>query len=432
VTVCTDWDTSASDTSKIMNVGIVADKLDVGGGGSNFSLELLANRLERRGHDVTVITVHFAHENDLPASHEFEIRPHPLDGDSRPAKARAGVELFGRLDGEFDVLHVFNPALLPIAGWAVRKGAATPVVGRLNTYDVFCTNLAKMDGKCHENCTIRKKYTHEDAPTVSKLTDLPKYAFDTFAFPRLVNNLDMLFAISPTVAEVYSAIGVDERLVELVPNFFDPEFPGDGGAEVSFDHDQTILYVGGLAEFKGVRLLVKAVPQLPEGIGVSFVGEGDALESLKKLASNLGVKDRVRFHGRVDHADLASYYRGAELFVHPGLLPEPFGRTILEAIQCGCPPAVSDIGGPPWVVGDCGVVFDRDDPEDLAMTVGDALSDPDRLASLEARCSDRLERFSPDRVGPAIEDHYRAVIEANDATADVRTATETDSASDSA
>ena len=57
-----------------MKIAIIADKLNISGGGSNFSLKLTAEKLVELGHEVTVVTVHFAHDNNLPEKYSFEVR----------------------------------------------------------------------------------------------------------------------------------------------------------------------------------------------------------------------------------------------------------------------------------------------------------------------------------------------------------------------
>jgi len=39
------------------------------------------------------------------------------------------------------------------------------------------------------------------------------------------------------------------------------------------------------------------------------------------------------FHGHVDHSAVGDLYANSDVFVHPGTLPEPFGLTVIEAMQ---------------------------------------------------------------------------------------------------
>ncbi len=392
-----------------MKLGFVADKLNISQGGSNFSLDLIARSMADRGHEVTVMTVNFAHENDLPEDPVYDVLEVPLQGGSRATDARGVYQRLTEYDDRFDLYHIFNPALHPIAG-AYRRRHATPVVGRLNTYDIFCTNLAMMDGECQKQCTVSQKFAHDAGDRTHRLANLPKYTFDTYALPRLLNQMDRLFALSPQVKQIYEDIGVGSDQFALIPNFYDPSFGVDSTSRLSFAGDQSVLYVGALKQHKGVDLLVESASNLPAGVSIEIVGDGPERTPLAKQATELGVEDVVTFHGWVDHVDLPKYYRAADIFVHPGLWPEPFNRTILEAMQYSCPLVVSDVGAPPWAIGDCGETFERGNATALSAALTKLLTDTDRFAACRAQCPERLAEFSPERSVSLLEAEYMAVI----------------------
>lgn len=393
-----------------MRIAILADKLNMSQGGSNFSLHLIAERLAKRGHDVTVVTVHFAHKNSLPETYSYTVQSRPLGGDSQLENAHIATARISELAPDFDVIHVFNPALLPSAGWYKIRNSTTPVVGRFNTYDMFCTNLARMDGECHHNCTVQRKFNHSERSFASNTAAIPKYAFDTYGFPHLVNELDQLFAISPQVVDVFEGIGIDRSRMSVIPNFYDPEFVTPADDPQSFGYEKALLYVGSLKKYKGPHLLIEMLTKLPDQYGVVLAGQGPARDELEKRARSSNVSDRVTFLGWVDHSKLSSYYRGADAFVHPGLWPEPFGRTVLEAMQCQCPPVVSNIGAPPWIVDNCGLVFDRADPAHLAEQIITLFNSDDMYADFRTACKTRLHTFTPERTVNQIEQQYRELL----------------------
>jgi glycosyltransferase involved in cell wall biosynthesis len=388
-----------------LRIGFVADKLNISQGGSNFSLDLIARTLSERGHNVTVVTINFAYENKLPPDLPYKVTEAPTESESQIGEARDVYKRLISFDEQFDIYHIFNPALHPIAG-AYRRRHDTPVVGRLNTFDIFCTNLSMMDGSCHRNCTVGQKFSHSQRDRRSNIAKIPKYTFDTYGLPRLLNQMDRLFALSPQVSRIYQDIGVREARLSQIPNFYDPSFGTQTEETVSFSHDKSLLYVGAIKPHKGVDILVKTAPSLPDDTGLEIVGTGPQMASLKRRVSELGVADRVTFHGWVAHEKLSGYYREADIFVHPGRWPEPFNRTILEAMQCHCPLVVSDVGAPPWVVDDCGLVFDRGDTDHLSRQLRKLLTDETALAKLEANCQDRLETFAPERSVSLMEAQY--------------------------
>ncbi len=90
------------------------------------------------------------------------------------------------------------------------------------------------------------------------------------------------------------------------------------------------------------------------GWRLEIVGEGPAGESLKKLATELGLLDRTSFLGHVSNDELASAYSRASLFLMPAA--QGYGLPALEALDRKIPTVVhKDSGvseilrGNPWV-----------------------------------------------------------------------------------
>ncbi|RLG46313.1 MAG: hypothetical protein DRN92_05515 [Thermoproteota archaeon] len=96
-----------------------------------------------------------------------------------------------------------------------------------------------------------------------------------------------------------------------------------------------VLYLGRLLPVKGPETFVRAIPIVLERTKVRFVvaGGGPQLESLKKLAKNLGVSDYVDFTGPVSRKEGLNLIRGASVFVAPGNA----GYSLLEAACIGKP-----------------------------------------------------------------------------------------------
>jgi alpha-1,6-mannosyltransferase len=72
----------------------------------------------------------------------------------------------------------------------------------------------------------------------------------------------------------------------------------------------------------------------PDDFHLLVVGDGPQREQLRKLQGRYGNVSWIRYC--TDSADLARYYRAADLFVHPGI-QETFGLVALESQACGTP-----------------------------------------------------------------------------------------------
>lgn len=393
-----------------MEINIVCEKLTASGGGSNVSLDALSRALAERGHSVQLITID-REQNELPANRPYSVVEYAVDRSSHAIHWNRDVARIMTQHDDCDVFHVFTPILLPAAG-LYRDNGGTPVVGRLNSYALFCTNQSAMTPDCYERCTSYRKFRHDDAGGLQKLLKSPVYVGRTNVVPRLVDRVDKLFAQSPAVKEVYASVGFDVE-TSVVPNFYDPEFTSSEGESGDVDQfgDRTfdVLSVARLEEYKGLRTLFDAIARLDFPVRAHVVGDGPDREPLESYARSLEISDRVTFHGWVSHSELPHYYYGSDILVHPAIWPEPFGRAVLESMQCGTPAIVSDVGGPPWVVDDAGLTFEPGNPVDLRSTLTALCDNPEMIDTLRYRCETRLERFEPERVLQQVLLEYHAV-----------------------
>jgi len=143
---------------------------------------------------------------------------------------------------------------------------------------------------------------------------------------------------------------------------------------------------------KNVGMLLRAfalVHKRHPDLNLVLVGEFPD-DTLKKLAHDLGISDRVVYLGPLDarSPELIKLYQGAELFVLPSI-QEGLGISVLEAIACGTPVISTPCGGPEGVVieGRTGrMVQDVHDHEAFAEAVCDVLARPDELARMREQC----------------------------------------------
>ena len=100
-----------------------------------------------------------------------------------------------------------------------------------------------------------------------------------------------------------------------------------------------LLYVGRLAREKNTQTLFRAFEFL-QGRSREFhlliIGDGPQRKELRQLQSRTCGKDLSWIQYCPDSADLARYYRAADLFVHPGV-QETFGLVALESQACSTP-----------------------------------------------------------------------------------------------
>jgi alpha-1,6-mannosyltransferase len=161
---------------------------------------------------------------------------------------------------------------------------------------------------------------------------------------KLYNQFQATLVPSELLADVLSDWGVrNVRAVRLGVNIdiFKPE-PDDRNAtrhSLGVDCGRTLLlYVGRLAKEKNTETLFDSFDLLhrlrPNDFYLLVIGDGPQRQQLRELQRRAGNVSWIQYC--TDSADLARYYRAADLFVHPGI-QETFGLVALESQACGTP-----------------------------------------------------------------------------------------------
>ena len=166
-----------------------------------------------------------------------------------------------------------------------------------------------------------------------------------------------------------------------------------------------IVYVGAVAEHKGVKQLVQAFALLRRSLPdlvLDVVGgsryDAQFRGEVKRLVDEAGLKSCVVMHGQ--QADPIPFYRRAHVHVAPSLCEEALGNVVLEAKREGVPSVVFRSGGLPELIrsGVDGVICEEKTPEALAAGIASLLDNEDRrrVAGRAAR-EDFEARFGPER-----------------------------------
>lgn len=193
-----------------------------------------------------------------------------------------------------------------------------------------------------------------------------------------------LIAISESVRRYcVEAVGLPAAKVTVVRYGLDalPAPWGDTGSLDLPPGARVLLCVARLAEQKGVDVAIRALARVRErqpSAVLVVLGEGPERPRLETLAGA-----GVHLPGRV--GDVATWYRRAELVVHPTRW-EGFGLALLEAMLAGKPVVASRVGAVPEIVadGETGLLVPADDERALADALLALLDDPTRARAMGA------------------------------------------------
>ncbi|MFO0700472.1 MAG: glycosyltransferase [Nitrospira sp.] len=193
---------------------------------------------------------------------------------------------------------------------------------------------------------------------------------------RLSRFADAIISNSHAGRDYHLALGYPAERTVVIPNGIDTEwFRPDLGARHHVrsewgiqDHEQVIGIVGRLDPVKDHPTFLHAASLLAlkrKHLRFVCMGEGPATyrESLHQLTRSLKLTEHVIWlNGR---SDMPNVYNALDLLVSSSI-SEGLSNVIAEALACGIPCVVTNVGDSAWVVGSSGMIVPPKDPEVLA------------------------------------------------------------------
>jgi glycosyltransferase involved in cell wall biosynthesis len=214
---------------------------------------------------------------------------------------------------------------------------------------------------------------------------------------------DLTITYSSAIDRHMAINGVERRTI--VPLFSTVPVAAGSGHE----HRRRVVFAGRLVRPKGVEVLLRAARTVDAEFAIC--GSGRRLDALRRLASRLGVAQRVSFAGWLGPEQLARELAEASVVAVPSLWPEPFGLVGIEALAAGRPVVASATGGvEDWLDdGRTGLCVPAGDEHALAEALSELLADPERQREMGAAGRIAVgERFTERR-------HVAALLAAYDA-----------------
>ncbi|WP_026532034.1 D-inositol-3-phosphate glycosyltransferase [Arthrobacter sp. H41] len=254
-------------------------------------------------------------------------------------------------DGHYDVLHS-HYWVSGTVGLKVGRNLNIPLVHSMHT-------MAKV-----KNLRMKNLVSPEPSDRIVGEQALAREA------ARIIANT------STEASELTSLYGAARERVDVVAPGVDLSTFNPGGRDRSRSRLEFppeafhIVFAGRIQKLKGPQVLVAAVrelksrrPDIP--LTASILGSGSGSEALKlqPMIDDAGLHDTVRLYPPVQAAQLAHWFRAADVVVMPSY-SESFGLVALEAQACGTPVIAANVGGLPQAISDgrTGVLVDGHQP----------------------------------------------------------------------
>jgi glycosyltransferase involved in cell wall biosynthesis len=369
-------------------------------GGAELVAQALAVSLVKDGHRVTVVSSCNRSDGETTSEQEgvtvrrffpknlwwlYE-RFTPGDRRSLPAKLRwrmhdlwnrDAARRFGRIldHARPDLVHTHNFKGFSPAIWREAQRRRLPIVHTAHSYELICVSGMLLKAT-HEVCGARQRCW-------------PCRMQGRWC-ARHVEAIDIFCSPSRFLLHAHQEAGMKPRRFALVENGMRPP-TADKAKMKTGDHAVRFLFLGQLAEHKGVAVLLTALRQLPDAPIVFDVAGRGAMEVGVALRADFD--RRLRYHGYVDRTKKAALLSAADVLVMPSIWVENAPVAIAEAFANGVAVIASDLGALPEHVTheENGLLFPAGNAAALAGCMARLIEEPELLARLKrgARASGR-------------------------------------------
>lgn len=191
------------------------------------------------------------------------------------------------------------------------------------------------------------------------------------------------------------------------------EFKNNARKEIGLKNDEiALLFVGQHIKEKGVDTILDTLALIDGKVKfkMNFIGTGYALEEMKERVKNMGLEDRVTFHGLLHGREaIAKYYAGSDLFLFPSFYDNA-PLVVREAAAMGTPSVLLRGSTAAEVISDNNNGFLLDNsPEQFGQLISHFASDRSELKKTATGARNSLVRSWEDVVDE-VSERYKVII----------------------
>jgi glycosyltransferase involved in cell wall biosynthesis len=325
--------------------------------------ERLAAGLVQRGHDVHVVAPNQRYRRTAPATEVIEGEPMTLH----------------RLPSVRWAPHDWLRFVWP---WRSKHYARTvldrvkPDVVHIQSHIVIGRGLSRI---AHQRGIPIIATNHVMAENILDHTTMPKFIDDIvlkLAWADAKRTFDLTRAITTPTRRAADFLERTVEVKDVIPiscGIDRTQYTAVMGQR----EKHRMVFVGRLTAEKQVEVILEAMTKLDPALDVQFdiVGGGDQRKNLERLTGELGLADRVTFHGRTTDEELRALLTRASLFVIASIA-ELQSIATMEAMASGLPIVAADAVALPHLVhdGENGYLFEPGNADELAARLTDVFT----------------------------------------------------------
>ena len=366
-------------------------------GGAEVYCRTLSEALVARGHNVTVLTRNEKVEKELNEKVAVKrslkaFDPSPLSGILFGDIYNPFIPDIKEIVGDdFDLIHLHNIHRFSLRLIKKLASLKIPILWTIHDYWIVCPrkNLYYNNQICTEkrcwNCPGTSSLLYKIVLPIRWSYFKNWMRFDKFISHYIASSMYVkkelitLDINKEKIAHLHNGINVEDFVYTLPPN------------------NKTILFIGRIAEDKGIYYFISAIPKVLEIVPQAkflIVGEGVPKRVLVSLVKKLGVDDNVEFLGKISNEKISQIYQEVDVVVVPSIWPENCSIVILESHASGRPVIATNVGGNPELVDDgkTGYVIDPKNSNQIAEKIVQILSDEKLARVMSENARKRAEK----------------------------------------
>jgi len=362
-------------------------------GGAETHLDDLCEYLTRRGQKVYVITYQPLTTNvrgpALERSENLEIR----------RISWIGLNLFNILE-PYPALEIFYLApllFIHTIKFMIKKHKEIDVIHAHGLNAAFIAAVCRMI------------FNKRAVVSIHAIYNLTARGFMRFIIRAVLKRCDHVMCLGEKSRKEFVNIGLEPSRVSIYRQWvkqgeiFRALDKKEARGLLGLHGDFIVLFVGRFIAIKGVRAMIEAAANFPEGVKFVFVGDGPLRSDVEAAAEN---SKNIVYAGKKSQMETALYYAASDVFVIPSQYEEGFARVVLEALSCGTPLIAADKGCLREMLDKSVAVLIEPSVSGIAEAIRALINDKKRLMDMTANARPYAEKYFSEKNAETVISKY--------------------------